>query len=538
MRATDSLGRPFIEVKHRGLITLSAMISQIMVMLDMTIANVALPHMQASLGADQETITWVLTSYVVAQAIMTPITGWLSDNIGRKRLFAICVAGFVLSSALCGTSLSLDEMVAFRVLQGAFGASLAPLSQSVILDINPRERYGQAMAVWGMGIMIAPIIGPVIGAYLTENFNWRWVFYINVPVGTAALTGVILFMPDTIRRFRKFDFLGFGFLAIAVGALQIMLDRGSELDWFNSPEILFEAGVSLAAAWMFLVHTITHREPFLDRRLFADRNYASCLILIFTIGVVLLATMALLPLMLQNLMGYPVITVGLVLAPRGFGTMTAMVIVGRLVGKGDPRLLVGFGLSMTAFSLYQMTGFDTAMNSWPLITSGITQGFGLGFVFVPLSTIAFRTLDPRLRTEATGLFNLVRSIGSSIGISIMAALLASNMQVSHGDLAVAINPFNQNLVGARPQSVPADDADGRPDVGRTERPGLPAGGDDCLCRRLQGDVRDHLVRPAIAAASRSEEGGNAAGRSRTRGTGPGGYAGPDVGRVEVSPDRR
>ena len=445
MSVTDSHGHAVMEVKHRALMTMAVMISQIMVMLDMTIANVALPHMEASLGADQSTITWVLTSYIVAQAIMTPITGWLSDNIGRKRLFAVCVAGFVASSALCGTALGLSEMVLFRILQGSFGAALAPLSQSVILDINPRERHGQAMALWGMGIMVAPIAGPVIGAYITENFSWRWVFYINVPVGLIALTGLLLFMPDTVRRLRKFDFLGFGLLAVAVGALQIMLDRGSELDWFHSTEVLLELGVAISAAWMFLVHTITHDEPFLDRRLFTDRNLTSSLILIFAVGIVLLATMALLPLMLQNLMGYPVIAVGLVLAPRGFGTIAAMMIVGRLVGKVDPRLLVGFGLSTTAFSLYQMTGFDLGMNSWPLIISGITQGFGLGFVFVPLTTIAFRTLDPHLRTEASSLFNLIRSIGSSIGISIMAALLATNIQVNHAGLAAQISLFNPNL---------------------------------------------------------------------------------------------
>jgi MFS transporter, DHA2 family, multidrug resistance protein len=445
MSGTDAHGQPFKEVKHRGLITASVMIAMIMVILDMTIANVALPHMQASLGADQQTVTWVLTSYIVAQAIMTPITGWLSDNIGRKRLFAICVAGFVASSALCGTALGLEEMVLFRVLQGAFGAALAPLSQSVILDINPRERHGQAMAVWGMGIMIAPILGPVIGAYLTDNFNWRWVFYINVPIGMAALTGILLFMPDTVRRLRKFDFLGFGLLALAIGALQIMLDRGSELDWFNSPEVLIETGLAIAAAWMFMVHTVTHDEPFLDRRLFIDRNFTAALILIFIVGVVLLATMALLPPMLQNLMGYPIVTVGLVLAPRGLGTMAAMMVVGRLVGKIDPRLLVGFGLSMTALSLYQMTAFDIGMDYWPLVTSGVIQGFGLGFVFVPLTTVAFQTLDPHLRTEASGLFNLVRNIGSAIGISIMAALLTTNLQVNHADLGAQINLFNQNL---------------------------------------------------------------------------------------------
>ena len=445
MSGTDAHGHPFTEVKHRALITGSVMIAMIMVILDMTIANVALPHMQASLGADQSTVTWVLTSYIVAQAIMTPITGWLSDNIGRKKLFAVCVAGFVATSALCGTALGLNEMVLFRILQGAFGAALAPLSQSVILDINPRERHGQAMAVWGMGIMVAPIIGPIIGAYLTENFNWRWVFYINVPVGMAALAGILLFMPDTVRRFRKFDFLGFGLLAVAVGALQIMLDRGSELDWFHSTEIVIEAGIAISAAWMFIVHTVTHHEPFLDRRLFTDRNYTSSLVLIFIVGIVLLATMALLPIMLQSLFGYPIITVGLVLAPRGVGTMAAMMVVGRLVGKIDPRVLVGFGLSMTAYSLYQMTEFDIGMNSWPLIISGITQGFGLGFVFVPLTTVAFQTLDPHLRTEATGLYNLIRNIGSSIGISIMAALLASNLQVNHADLAKQISLFNPNL---------------------------------------------------------------------------------------------
>jgi DHA2 family multidrug resistance protein len=445
MTGTGADGLPFKEVKHRGLITISVMAAMIMVILDLTIANVALPHMQASLGAAQDTITWVLTSYIVAQAIATPITGWLSDNIGRKKLFAICVAGFVGSSALCGIALGLEEMVLFRVMQGAFGAALAPLSQSVIMDINPRERQGQAMALWGTGIMIAPIVGPTIGAYLTDQFNWRWVFYINVPVGIAALTGVLLFMPDTVRRIRKFDFYGFAYLSIAVGSLQLMLDRGAELDWFSSPEVLIEMAISIGAAWMFVVHTWTHAEPFLDKRLFTDRNFSAALVLIFVVGIVLLATMALLPPMLQNLFGYPIITVGLVLAPRGLGTMASMMVVGRLVGKIDPRLLVLFGLSLTAISLYQMTFFTIGMGDWPLIVSGVVQGFGLGFVFIPLTTVAFQTLDPRLRTEATGLFNLVRNLGSAIGISIMAALLISNMQTSHGDLAAHITLFNPNL---------------------------------------------------------------------------------------------
>ncbi|CAN5122028.1 DHA2 family efflux MFS transporter permease subunit [soil metagenome] len=449
---------PFVPVKHRGLITVSVMAAMIMQILDMTIANVALPHMQASLGAAQDTITWVLTSYIVAAAIATPITGWLADNIGRKNLFMICVVGFVVSSALCGTAFSLGEMVFFRLLQGAFGAALAPLSQSVILDINPPQNRGQAMAIWGAGIMVAPIIGPTIGAWLTEDFNWRWVFYINIPVGIAALAGIFLFMPDTVRRIRRFDFFGFAMLSLAVGALQFMLDRGAEQDWFSSGEIVAEGLIAVAAAWAFIVHTATDREPFLHRGLFTDRNFTTALVFIFVIGIILLATMALLPPMLTNLLGYPVITVGLVLAPRGVGTMVSMLFVGRLVNKVEPRLLVLFGLSLTAYSLWEMTFFTADMGSWPIITSGVVQGFGLGFVFIPLSTIAFQTLSPALRTEASSLFNLVRNLGSSIGVSIMATMLTRNIATSHASLSTHITPFNDTLItaGINPNTFGSD----------------------------------------------------------------------------------
>jgi DHA2 family multidrug resistance protein len=436
------------EVKHRGLITLCIMAAMVMQVLDTTIANVALPHMQASLGAAQDTITWVLTSYIVAAAIATPITGWLSDNIGRKRLFIICIIGFVVTSALCGTAFSLTEMVFFRLLQGAFGAALAPLSQSVIIDINPREKQGQAMAVWGAGIMVAPIVGPTLGAYLTDHWSWRWCFYINVPIGILAVIGMVLFMPDTIRRIRRFDFFGFAMLSIAVGSLQFMLDRGAEKDWFQSTEIVIELGLAIACAWMFTVHTIMDREPFLDKRLFMDRNFVSSILFIFVIGIILLATMALLPPMLQTVFNYPVVTVGVVLAPRGVGTLIAMMVVGRLVRKVDPRLLVAVGLTATAYSLYAMTYFSLEMDYWPIVWSGIIQGFGLGFVFIPLSTIAFTTLDPRLRTDATSLFNLVRNLGSSIGVSIVAAVLTANAQTNHAALAAHISPFNGNLSAA------------------------------------------------------------------------------------------
>ncbi|MCB1497200.1 MAG: DHA2 family efflux MFS transporter permease subunit [Bauldia sp.] len=452
--SAQALSAPAVEVKHRGLITVAIMAAMIMQILDMTIANVALPHMQTSLGASQDTITWVLTSYIVAAAIATPITGWLSDNFGRKRLFMACIVGFVFSSALCGTAFGLEEMVVFRVMQGAFGAALAPLSQAVLMDINPRERQGQAMAMWGAGIMIAPIVGPTIGAWLTDHLNWRWVFYINVPVGILAFLGILLFMPETVKRIRRFDFFGFAMLSLAVGSLQFMLDRGQQLDWFSSTEVWIEAGLAIAAAWVFVVHTVTAPEPFIEPVLFRDRNFAASLAFIFIIGIILLATMALLPPMLQNLFGYPVVTVGLVLAPRGIGTMISMLVVGRLVRLVDPRLLVFAGLMLAATSLWMMTGFSLDMDEWPLITSGVIQGFGLGLVFIPLSTVAFATLDPRYRTEATSLFNLMRNLGSSIGISIVATALASNAQIVHATLVEWMNPFNPNLAaaGIDPQS--------------------------------------------------------------------------------------
>ncbi len=445
---TTAVAPPPSAVKHRGLITLSVMAAMIMQILDTTIANVALPHMQASLGAAQDTITWVLTSYIVAAAIATPITGWLSDNIGRKRLFMICVVGFVASSALCGIAFNLEEMVFFRLLQGAFGAALAPLSQSVIIDINPRERQGQAMAIWGAGIMVAPIIGPTLGAWLTDHLSWRWCFYINLPIGALALAGIWLFMPDTVRRFRRFDFFGFAMLSMAVGGLQFMLDRGPDQDWFHSTEVVIELGIAIAAGWMFVVHTVMGKDTFLPKGLFTDRNFAAASAFIFVVGIILLATMALLPPMLQSLFGYPVVTVGMVLAPRGIGTMVSMIAVGRMVRKVDPRILVGFGLALTALSLYWMTYFSQEMNYWPLVWSGIIQGFGLGFVFIPLSTIAFQTLNPALRTDATSFFNLVRNLGSSIGVSVMAATLTANIQTNHSSLTKFINGFNPNLDAA------------------------------------------------------------------------------------------
>lgn len=449
----------FVPVPHKGLITLAIMMATIMQVLDTTIANVALPSMTGDLGASQDTITWVLTSYIVASAIITPATGWLSDRLGRRELFLISIVGFVATSLACGMAWNLGSMVFFRLLQGVFGAAIVPLSQTFLLDINPRERAGQAMAMWGAGIMVGPIIGPTLGGWLTESYSWRWVFLINLPVGALALIGCFLYLPRAPRRARAFDFPGFALIVVAIGALQLMLDRGGEVDWFAAPEIWIYALASASALWMFVIHILHADKPFLDPRIFADRNFVTALVFIFVVGIILLASLALLPPMLSRIFGYPVMTTGLVMAPRGVGTMISMLIVGRLVRLIDPRALVVTGLSLTAISLWEMTGFSPQMDAIPVIRSGVIQGLGLGLVFVPLSTIAFSTLDAHFRADAASLFSLVRNIGSSIGISIMSAMLVRNIQTSHGDLVTAISPYNPALWAASPSaaqgSVPA-----------------------------------------------------------------------------------
>ena len=439
------MSTPSTDVPHKGLITLSVMLATIMQVLDTTIANVALPTMTGDLGASQDTITWVLTSYIVASAIMTPATGWISDRIGKRELFLISIAGFVITSIACGLAWSLPSMVLFRLLQGIFGAAIVPLSQTFLLDINPREKAGQAMALWGAGIMVGPIIGPTLGGWLTESFSWRWVFFVNLPVGIIAFIGCFAYLPESVKRLRRFDFFGFGMLSVGIGALQLMLDRGGEVDWFASAEIWLYLFLTLTGMWVFVIHIMGAEKPFLEPRMFMDRNFSTGLVFIFIIGIILLASLALLPPMLSRIFGYPTITTGLVMGPRGVGTMASMLIVGRLVQKTDARLLVTVGLILTAASLYFMTGFTPQMGPGPVIWTGVLQGLGLGLVFVPLSTIAFATIAPELRADATSLFSLVRNIGSSIGISMVTLMLTRNVQVNHADLSASISSFNPNF---------------------------------------------------------------------------------------------
>ena len=431
---------------HRGLVTLSVMLATIMQALDTTIANVALPHMQGSMGATQDQISWVLTSYIVAAAIFMPLTGFLAARFGRKRVFMWAVVGFTIASMLCGAAQSLPQLVLFRLLQGVFGASLVPLSQAVLLDTYPPERHGSAMAMWGAGVMVGPILGPSLGGWLTEYYNWRWVFYINLPFGLLAWFGLAAFVRETpIDRVRRFDLLGFVLLSIGLGALQMMLDRGETLDWFANPEVVVEAMLAGLAAYLFVAHIFTHEHPFIEPALFKDRNFSVGLVFIFIVGIMLLATMVLLPPFMQNLMGYPVIDVGYLLAPRGVGTMVAMFTVGKLSGKVDVRYQIVLGLILMSLSMWEMTRFNTDIAGWDIVRTGITQGLGLGFIFVPLSTITFSTLASRYRNEGTALFSLMRNIGSSIGISMVITYLAQRTQANHAAFADYINPFNLAL---------------------------------------------------------------------------------------------
>jgi DHA2 family multidrug resistance protein len=428
------------ELNHR-LITISVMAATIMQAIDGTIANVALPKMQGTLSATQDQMSWVLTSYIIASAIMIPLTGWLAGRFGRKKVFLISIVGFTIASALCGLATSLPQIVLFRLLQGMSGAALVPLSQAVLFDINRPEDFGKAMALWGVGVTMGPILGPLLGGWLTEDYSWRWVFYINVPIGIAAFISLSASMPETAKHTNKFDFYGFTTLSLALGGIQLMLDRGELKGWFTSGEVLIEALVAGVSLYLFIIHTLTHKRPFLSPRLFKDRNFVTGNVFIFMVGVVLFATLALIPPMLQHQMGYPVITTGMVTAPRGAGTMLAMVVVGRLTGRVDARMIMATGLGLTAFSLWQMTGFSLLMDERLIITSGLIQGFGIGLAYVPLSTLAFGTLDPALRNEGTAFFNLLRNIGSAIGISVVQVLLTQNTQIMHAHLAEHITPY-------------------------------------------------------------------------------------------------
>ncbi len=427
-------------------VLVGSMAGVLMQALDTTIANVALPYMRGSLSASYDQITWVLTSYIIAAAIMTAPVGWLAARFGKKAFLITSLAGFTIASMACGAAQTLEQMILFRLIQGVFGAALGPLSQAVMLDMYPPQKRGSVMAIWGMGVMLGPILGPTLGGFLTDAYNWRWVFYINVPFGIAAVAALTIFFKDTHKDASlKFDWMGFGFLSVALGAIQLMLDRGGTKGWFDSPEIVIEAGVGGIALYLFLVHMFTAEKPFIPREIFKDRNFVSGLVLMFAMGLVLLASSALLSPYLQNLAGLSVTQTGMLMVPRGFGTMFAMLFAGRLTMKMDPRLLMTVGAAFLVWSMWDMTGWTPQIGAWQLSSVTFVQGLGMGLVFVPMNLVSFATLGPRLRTDGAGLTNLVRNIGSAVGVSVTTTVLASSVQTIHSQLSQFASPFNRGL---------------------------------------------------------------------------------------------
>jgi DHA2 family multidrug resistance protein len=429
---------------NRLAITITVMLASGLYALDWTIASVALPHMQGAFSATQDQVSWVITSYLVVSAIMLPATSWLAQKLGRKRLFVLAIAGFTVSSWLCGAANSLATEVLFRICQGASGAFLIPLSQSIMLDSYPQHMHTKAMALWGVGVMLGPVIGPTLGGFLTEQYSWRWVYFINLPMGVIAIAGSLVFLkpdkpnPDTA----PFDWFGFAFLGLAIGSLQTMLDRGERQSWFESGEIVVEALIAAVAVWLFLVHALTARAPLIHLRLFADRNYALGNFFVFIYGLLTLAPLVLMPPFLQDLQGYPITEVGVLLSPRGIGMMVTMMVVGRLGERLNPRMGVASGFIMLAITSFAMSGWTLEVTPWDVAWTGFVQGAGAGAVVVSLSSVTFLSLPLRYRTEASSVWNLVRSIGSSVGVAITLAVLVRMTGTNRAQLGEEITRFS------------------------------------------------------------------------------------------------
>lgn len=428
------------------LIATSVMLATFMEVLDTSVANVALPHIAGNLSATPEESTWVLTSYLISNAIILPATNWLGHVFGRKRFLIVCIGIFTLSSALCGAATSLGMLLVARILQGAGGGALQPIAQAVLLESFPADRRGSAMAVYGMGIVVAPIIGPTLGGWITDNYSWRWIFYINIPVGLLAMLMAKTFIEDPpyIRSQRpgRIDYVGFGLMAVGLATLQLVLDKGQEDDWFSSPFIVRSLLIAIVALVAFVIWELRTKDPIVNLRVLANRNFATGTALIATVGIALYGTTALLPLFLQTLLGYPALQSGLAVSPRGIGAIVSMVLVGRLIGKVDGRYLIVFGFGILAASTYLLGNIDleiTVRNiAWPQVFSG----FALGFVFVPLTVIATGTLNNEQIGNATGIYNLMRNVGGSFGIAMVTTMLARGAQAHQAAMVSHLTPYD------------------------------------------------------------------------------------------------
>jgi DHA2 family multidrug resistance protein len=432
---------------ERLMITFAVMSATLIQVLDTTIVNVALPHMAGELGASTDQISWVLTSYLVSSAIVMPLTGYFADIVGRKRFLLISITGFVIASALCGIAQNLVEIVAFRLLQGVFGASLVPLSQAIMGDAYPLHERGKAMAIWGLGVMVGPVLGPTLGGWLTEVASWRWTFYINVPVGALSLFLASAYVRETGKRERRMDWTGLALLGTGIAGLQYMLDRGTQQDWFAAVDIRVATAMAVVGIVGFVLWSLSRGgRALFDVRIFEDRNFAVACIAMAALGLGLFGGMVLQPILLENLLEYPIVTTGLVMAPRGLATAVAMIIVGRLVSRMDARAIVAAGMVVSAFASWAMTRWSLEVSVWAIIWPGLLQGFGLGLIFVPLSTIAYLTLPRSRMAEAAGIYSLVRTIGASVGISIVTTLMSHQSQVSWNELGANITRFNPAVI--------------------------------------------------------------------------------------------
>ena len=438
-----NVGDSYIPIKHPLLMLGSVMLGTLIISIDTTIANVALPHMQGSLSATQDQISWVLTSYIVATAIMIPPTGFLAGKLGPQRLMIFCITGFLIASMLCGTATSLAEMVLFRMLQGACGAAISPLGQSLVMDHFPAQKRGQILALWGMGVMVGPIIGPTLGGYLTEALSWRWVFYINVPLCVLALIGIVASVPrERAAKLEPFDFLGFGLISVCIGAFQLVLDRGHSVNWFQSTEIVVEAAVAALCLYLFLVHMFTAKHPFIEPRLFRDKNLLSGLLLIGVSQAVIIGQMALLPNLLQQLMQIPVDTTGLLMMPRGIASIISMGIVSRFINRVDARQMMAFGLLLLCLSMYEMSRINLDVSQRTIVLIGFLQGFAISFLVAPMTTATFATLTTETRAEGAALYSLMRNLGGSIGVAMIFTGIAKGTQANHQYLGANITAFS------------------------------------------------------------------------------------------------
>jgi DHA2 family multidrug resistance protein len=433
------------QTTNKYLIAFTAMLGTLMEVVDTSVANVSLPHMQGTFSAGVDEITWVITSYLVANAIILPITGWLGNYFGRKRFYIVCLGVFTLASLGSGAAPTLWFLILMRVIQGFAGGAMVPMSQAILLESFPKEEHGKAMALFGVGVVFGPIIGPTLGGWITDTWNWRWIFYINIPVGILAILLALLYIadPSYIKRPEgKVDYASFVFIALGLGSLEVMLNRGQRYDWFHSNLIKTFALMAFLGLALFVWRSFTAANPLVDLRIFKDKAFASGTFLMFLLGFGLYGSFTMLPLYVQQLMGYTAFWAGLVLSPGGITSLLAMVIVGNLIGRVDTRLLVLTGALLNIYSLWLLQFVNLNVGFWYVTYSRIVQGFGLGFLFVPITTAAFAKLSYEKTGQGTGLFNLLRNEGGSVGIALSATVLARRAQFHQSRLVGHITPYN------------------------------------------------------------------------------------------------